>query len=239
MTSQTALVLLHGHGVDASIWDGIYAELASGRVVVKPDFSTRTTHETIQAYAEELYSILQTARLEQVVLVGHSMGGYIALAFAEAHPDLVRGLVLFHSTAQADDEAKKEQRQKAVGALQDGGTAHFIEELMPKMVAGTYPEADRQSLINRYSQLPAEALQAGIRAMAARSDRTHVLKQASFPVLLIAGEADSIIPPDKSRQLTEAAPNVELAVLKGAGHLGMLEQPAESVRLLQSFLAGL
>lgn len=239
MTDQPVLCLIHGHGVDPSIWDGIYNELAPDVQIVKPDLSTLTHHDTIEAYAEYVYSLLQTARLANVVLIGHSMGGYIALALAEKHPEMIRGLGLFHSTAFADDDARKQKRQQAIELLEQKGSRPFIEGVVPSMFA----EGNRRrmadiirSLIEAGSQLPADALKAGIRAMQARPDRSHVLREANYPVLIIAGKEDNLVPFEKSEQLFELPANVQTTVLEQAGHLGMLEEPEEATNAIRRFL---
>ena len=135
MSQLPTICLIHGHGVDASIWDSIYADLALDHAVLTPDFARLSTLTTIESYADELYDVLQAANVEKAVLVGHSMGGYMALALAEKYPKLVQGLVLYHSTATADDDAKREARQQVINALQAEGTAPFIQKQMPKMVA--------------------------------------------------------------------------------------------------------
>ena len=237
MDDKNTLVLLHGHGVDASIWGGIYAGLLSGGPVLQPDFSRLSTYSTIDEYAEELYKRLRAEKIENVVLVGHSMGGYVALAFAEQHPTMIRGLGLFHSTAYADDELKKEQRTKAIGALTDEGTPKFIKELMPKVVAPDYAEGQVQTLIDQFSNLPTDALIAGVRAIAGRPDRTHVLRDASFPVILILGKKDQVIPYERTSRLADLNQRITVVTLLNAGHLGMIEQPDEALNALKSFVA--
>jgi pimeloyl-ACP methyl ester carboxylesterase len=234
---QIALVLIHGHGVDASIWSGIYAELVSEATVLKPDFSRLTNHITIEGYAEELLATIQAARLEKVILVGHSMGGYIALAFAEQHPDMIQALVLYHSTALADDENRKQTRRQAIEEMQTKGAEPFIQKQMPKMVAPTYLPEKTQDLINRYQQLPAEAMIAGMAAMAGRPDRTQVLRQAKFPVLVVLGRDDQVIPYEKAVQLADLSNQVSIATIEQAGHLSMVEQPQQSIQVLKTFIA--
>lgn len=239
MTDKPVLCLIHGHGVDTSIWDGIYAELSSDVQIVKPDLSTLTNHDTIEAYAEYVYSLLQTAQVEQVVLIGHSMGGYIALAIAENHPEIIRGLGLLHSTAFADDEARKQKRQAAIEQLDQQGSRPFIETVVPAMFADENQERMAQTimaLIDKGSQIPAGALKAGVKAMQARPDRTHVLKEAGFPVLIIAGRHDKLVPFEKSEELFKMPGNVQTTVLERAGHLGMLEEPEETANAIRRFL---
>ncbi|MFC5409702.1 alpha/beta fold hydrolase [Larkinella bovis] len=239
MRNKPVIVLLHGHGVNASIWDALQASLSGDYSVVKPDFSAQTHHETIEAYAEDLFSQLRAAEVQACVLVGHSMGGYIALAFAEQHPDLVRGLVLLNSTAFADTDEKKQARQKTVESLQEKGTAPFIEQTVPKMFGERFGQnrADEvQKYVSQFSTLPTEALIAGVKSIAARPDRVAVLQKATFPVLLIAGQQDQLVPFDKSQELFDQVPQAETVVLKNAGHLGVIESPEEVTKAIQDFI---
>lgn len=238
-TNKSVLVLIHGHGVDASIWDGIYAVLASDAPVIRPDFSRLTSHTTIEAYAEELFAQVQSAQVDKVVLAGHSMGGYVALAFADQHPEMIKGLVLFHSTAIADDENRRVVRRQAIEGLVKEGTVPFIQKQMPKMVSSSYASEKTQVLIDRFSGLPADALIAGMTAMLNRPDRTHVLRNAQFPVLVILGRDDQVIPYEKAVQMADLSPQVSVTSIEQAGHLGMIEQPAAAINALQSFLGEL
>lgn len=236
---KPALVLIHGHGVDASIWNGIYASLLVDFTVLKPDFAHTATHKTIEAYAEALYAQLQAASIQAVILVGHSMGGYIALAFAERYPSMVRGLALYHSTAYADDESRKTQRYQVINTMKANGAAPFIEKQLPKMVAPTYPAAKTQSLIDQYRNLPVDALIAGMEAIAERPDCTAVLRQAQFPIWLVAGREDQLIPFEKIQPLAQLSDQIRLVPIEQAGHLSMIEQPEVSLNLIRDFASAL
>lgn len=239
---KPVIILIHGHGVDASIWNTVQDGLAPEYRVIKPDFSNLTKHETIEAYAEDLFSQLHAFQEQSFVLVGHSMGGYIALAFAEQHPEIVRGLVLVNSTAFADNEEKRQARQKSIASLQENGSGAFIEQTVPKMFGKAFTEAhsaEVKQLVDRFSELPPQALIAGMRAIAGRPERVQVLQNADFPVLIIAGEQDQIIPFDKSQELFDKVPNARTVALKEAGHLGMIESSEEVLKAIQDFVAAL
>lgn len=236
MQSSQTIVLLHGHGVDASIWDGVYAELFPDYTLFRPDFSRLIQYQTIEGYTDELHRQLVNGQAGQVILIGHSMGGYIALAFAEKYPATVVGLGLFHSTAFADDATKKEQRQKAIHVLTEHGTPTFMEELMPKLVADAYAPEKVQRLIERFSYLPAEALMAGMKAIASRPDRTAVLRETEYPVLILMGRQDQVIPYEKAVEQVSLLQNGFPVTIEGAGHLAMLETPEEAVQALRAFL---
>ncbi|ADB37203.1 alpha/beta fold hydrolase [Spirosoma linguale] len=235
MSQRSLLCLIHGHGVDASIWGSVYADLALDHQVLTPDFSRLTHLTTIEAYADALYDQLALADGQKVILAGHSMGGYIALAFAEKHPDRVQGLVLYHSTAVADDEAKRQARQQVIQELRTSGTQPFIHKQMPKMVAPSYAPERIEALEDRFRNLPAEALIAGIKAIANRPDRTAVIRDARFPVLLILGRDDQLIPYEKTAQLADLSSRIKLVTIEQAGHLSMVEQPAQSTAVLRDF----
>jgi pimeloyl-ACP methyl ester carboxylesterase len=236
MTESLTVVLIHGHGVDASIWNSIDADLVSVMPVLKPDFSRLTTRTTIEGYADELMNYLRTVQVNRVVLVGHSMGGYIALAFAERYPALVAGLVLYHSTATADAADRREQRQQTINELRTQGSAPFIEKQMPKVVAPSYPAEKIEQLIDRYRTLPADALAVGMEAIMSRPDRTHVLRDASVPMRLVLGKEDQVIPYEKTRKLADLSDLIDVTAINQAGHLSMVEQPVASVNALLSFL---
>lgn len=236
MSHSATICLIHGHGVDASIWEGIYADLVSEATVIKPDLSRLTNYTTVEEYAGDVYNQIQASRLDNLVLVGHSMGGYVALALAELYPDKVRGLVLHHSTAYADDEAKKEQRRQAIESLKSQGAAPFIEKQLPRMVAPAYPMERVQRLIGHFKDLPADALIAGMKAIAGRPDRTHVLRDARFPVLLMLGKQDQLIPYEKTQPLVNLSDKIRVVTLEQSGHLSMIEQPEETVDAIQSFV---
>lgn len=239
MSNVASVVLIHGHGVDSSIWNDIYDELASNYSVLKPDFSRLTSHTTIEAYTEELNARLQSASIDNVILVGHSMGGYIALAFADRSPDRVSGLVLYHSTAYADNDERKAQRQQLIATMRAEGGAQFIEKQVPKMVSSAYSDEKKQVLADRFRDLPTDALIAGMEAIAGRPDRTHVLRNATFPVLLVLGKDDQLIPVDKTQELATLSDEIDVALIDQAGHLSMIEQPESSVTTLTNFISQL
>lgn len=230
------LCLIHGHGFDATIWDDMVSHLPTNLVIIRPDISRETAYTTIDAYAEHVYAQLQRSDVTDVVLVGHSMGGYVALALAERYPDVVRGLVLFHSTAYADDDERRAARQETLAELERTGSSAFIEKTMPKVVADGFPQTRIEALITRYRTLPAEALSAGMKAIAGRPDRTQVLRNATFPILLLLGKQDQLISYEKNVQLASQSSRIDLISLDDSGHLSMVEQPAEAAQALTRWL---
>ena len=150
---------------------------------------------------------------------------------------MVQGLMLYHSTATADDEKRKEVRRQTIDELKAQGTAPFIRKQLPKMVAATYPPEKTQVLIDRFLDLPADALSAGVEAIAGRPDRTNVLRTAQFPIVLVLGREDQLMPFDKTSQLADLSDKITVSPIENAGHLSMVEQPEASIQAIRSFIA--
>ena len=236
---RKTLVLLHGHGVDDSIWDSIDASINDYYTVVRPNISLFTFCKTIEEYADELHRFLTSAVIEKFTLIGHSMGGYIALAFAEKYPEMLEGFGLFHSTAYADDESKKHQRNQTIDMLRNYGTEMFIKNTAANMYGERfkelYPEKIKEHIL-RFGKLPAEALITGINAMRDRKDRTAVLAAMPFPVLFIIGMQDKILPFESCITLSEYPKQSYPFILAEAGHMGMVERPDASARMISWYM---
>ena len=236
---RKTLVLLHGHGVDDSIWDSIDASINDYYTVVRPNISLFTFCKTIEEYADELHRFLTSAVIEKFTLIGHSMGGYIALAFAEKYPEMLEGFGLFHSTAYADDESKKHQRNQTIDMLRNYGTEMFIKNTAANMYGERfkelYPEKIKEHIL-RFGKLPAEALITGINAMRDRKDRTAVLAAMPFPVLFIIGMQDKILPFESCISLSEYPKQSYPFILAEAGHMGMVERPDASARMISWYM---
>ena len=236
---RKTLVLLHGHGVDDTIWDNLDANLNEYFTVVRPNMSLFTFCQSIEEYADELYRYLTNATITRFVLVGHSMGGYIALAFAEKYPEMLEGFSLFHSTAYADDQAKKHQRDQMIDLLKNHGTEAFIKHTAGNMFGERFKELFPEKIkahIQRYGKLPAPALIAGITAMRNRPDRTAVLASMPFPVLFIIGMQDKLIPFESCITLSEYPKQSYPFILAEAGHMGMVERPDATARMITWYM---
>jgi pimeloyl-ACP methyl ester carboxylesterase len=236
---RKTLVLLHGHGADDTIWDNLDANLNEYFTIVRPNISLFTFCQSVEDYAEELHRFLTNAGITQFTLIGHSMGGYISLAFAEKYPEMLEGFGLFHSTAYADDDAKKEQRTKMIELLTNYGTESFIKNTAANMFGDRYKELypDRvQNHIAHYSKLPADALIAGLVAMRSRPDRTAVLASLPFPILFIIGMQDKLIQFESVINLSEYPQKSYPFILAEAGHMGMVERPDATARMITWYM---
>ncbi len=245
--SGDPVVLIHGFGEDSTIWDGLIEQLESNYRLVIPDLvgSGRSTGNTdgisMESMAEDVNALLQSENIDSCFMIGHSMGGYITLAFAEKYSDKIKGLGLFHSTAYADSEEKKGARKKNIDFIQKHGSAKFLEpatrNLFSDKTKSEKPDLVDE-LVDRYRNFSAASLVAYTEAMMNRADRTEVLKNFPKPVLLIIGEYDTAIPIEQSLKLCRIADFAYIYIAAHSGHLGMLEEPEFCLKAMQDFLSG-
>ncbi|WP_375445919.1 alpha/beta fold hydrolase [uncultured Fibrella sp.] len=241
MLKRPTLVFLHGHPLSPVIWDFLASALSDDYAIIKPDFSRLTDHTSIDAYADELQGQLSSSEMGACVLIGHSMGGYIALAAAEKYPDRVKGIVLVNSTAFADPDTdqQRQKREEAKQKLETEGGHAFVEKAIPAMFSEQHRQslADTiQQLVDAHKNLPEAAMLAGLQAIRTRPDRSDFLKNADLPVLIIAGREDKAIPFERSEELKQKLPSAEFVVLEQSGHLGMIEEPEQLVLAIKPFL---
>lgn len=240
-----AVMLLHGFGADSSIWNEQIAHLSKTHLLIAPDLPginalELTQNQSMENVATIVKEIAEEEGLDNFVLIGHSMGGYITLAFAEKYPELLSGFGLFHSSAIADSEEKKANRQKGIEFVQKHGSATFLKTTSPNMFGQTTKNNNKALLENFINHLPRmnnEAVIGYYEAMMQRPNRINVLKNAKVPVLFIYGEEDEIINLDKTIEQASLPSVSSVYILKKSGHLGMLEEAIEATKAIEDFLS--
>lgn len=241
------VVLIHGFGEDSTIWSGMIAALQENYKLIVPDLrgSGRSTgnmlHTSMDSLADDISKILDKENIPECVMIGHSMGGYITLAFAETYGHRLKGVGLFHSTAFADSDEKKQTRKKNAEFIKKYGSAKFIEQSIPNLFAEQSKEKHKdliKGLIERYSAFSPISLVAYTEAMMNRPDRTETLRMFQHPVLLILGEYDTAIPIDQSMKLCQIADFAYIYIATESGHMGMLEEPEFCLKAILDFLSG-
>jgi pimeloyl-ACP methyl ester carboxylesterase len=230
-----SILLIHGFGEDNKVWINQIAFLSKHYRIIAPNLPgvhckplQMQTNETpgINHYVEILHALMHNLHIEKYFIMGHSMGGYIGLAFADYYTNHVQGLGLIHSTTYADSEVKKESRLKVAAFLQASGTKQFLETATPSLFGPPFKLAHPeqiQQLIDRTSDISSEAMIQFVMAMYKRKPYTHILQQNKIPVLLIAGDADMAVPFEDSIAQAKLLPPENVILLKGIGHMGMLE----------------
>ena len=240
-----AVVLIHGFSENSGVWHLQLNRLKNHFKVIVPDLpgtaaAPLTDQLTIESMADYVYSILLEEDIKETVAIGHSMGGYVALALAEKHPGMIRGLGLFHSTAKADSEEKKENRTKSINLMQQYGEDTFLRQTLPNMFSpatrSKYPELI-DACIKMGQECSLAALIAYYEAMKERPDRTAVLQQLAVPVLFIVGKDDNAVPLDNIVPQISLPKVSSVHIFEAVGHMGMWEVPAESNLILEQFIS--
>ena len=229
------ILFLHGFAESREVWTAFTRPFPAGCRLLTPNLLGHGTHRApVPDFSMEAQARHVAAYLDQknvagpVLVVGHSMGGYVALALAERYPNRLAGLALLNSTAYADTDEKRHNREKNIGFVERHGLAKFMESFVRPLFAPAnrdrLPEA--LALLEDIAKATPEATIAGaLRGMAARPDRTQVLRDAAFPVLLVAGKHDVAVPLADSVAQAALPPLGAALFLEGSGHQAYLEQP--------------
>lgn len=232
----TPLVLIHGFPLDLSIWDNVVPLLENDFDVIVPDlrgFGESSTVDEPYAmldFANDIASLLDFLGVEKAAFAGHSMGGYVALAFAKEYPDRVSGLALVSSQAAADAPERKAGRYKTAKDVLEKGVDVVAEAMTPKLSANEKVQEFTNLLMKAQSSA---GVIGALKAMAEREDFTPVISQFAFPVVLIHGDADALIPIDRAKEIKSILPTAQLIKLKKAGHMPMMEFPKETAEALK------
>lgn len=238
------VLLVHGFGEEANVWDDMVSVLSKKYRLIIPDLPGSGNSEliadmSIEGMAETLQIILQAEKIKHCILIGHSMGGYITLAFADKYPDQLTGFGLFHSTAYADSPEKIATRRKGIAFIQEHGAFAFLKTATPNLFSPVTKEENPELVEKQIESLTgftAESLVAYYEAMINRPDRTAVLKHSAVPVLFIIGNYDQAVSPDDGFKQAHLPEKSYIHLLSRSGHMGMLEETGESIRILESFL---
>lgn len=240
-----AIVFLHGYCESLEIWEDFADELSKTYQVVLIDLPGHGQSDllpedfSIDDVAHVVHEQLDLNDINEYFVIGHSLGGYVALALADLYPDRLLGFGLFSSTVYADDEEKKKVRNKVKNYIEEFG----VESFMETFIAGLFASENRKRLKDEIETLKQRAIKtpaAGVKgyamAMKNRPDREHILTLFEKPVFIIAGEKDLAVRLDISLQMIDKINNGDSIVLKGAGHNGFMENKKESLEFIKSFI---
>lgn len=226
------LLFVHGFPLNGDTWSGQLDAFKAANRVIAPDLPGFGASEpgadpaSMTRYAESLFTLCQHLETGPVVMVGHSMGGYIALAFARAYPLFLRGLVLVSTQAGADESDVAAARRETATKVQAGGFGELVQGLTPKMVSAAPSDQDMIQAVHNIMLTSSPAgVVAALLAMADRSDQRGHLDELRIPTLVMTGADDRLIPPGESADLALGIVGAELVVIPGAGHLVAYEQP--------------
>jgi pimeloyl-ACP methyl ester carboxylesterase len=232
----TPLLLIHGFPLDHHLWDEVVPLLEDRFDIILPDLrgfgesSTVDSFYTMEDYASDLAGLLDHLGIQRTVIAGHSMGGYIALAFARLFPERVLGLGLIASQVAADTEERKQGRYNSAAEVAEHGIGSVVETMTLKFTPDTKLQAFARKSMER--QQPGAYIGA-LKAMAERIDSTPLLASFKFPVVLVHGDADVLVPIERAREVKSALPQAHLVEIPGAGHMPMMEDKEKTAEALK------
>ena len=242
--SGDSVMLVHGFGEDGNVWDKQVEHLKNKYHLIVPDLPGSGRSEMIDdmsmdGMAEVLHTIIHEENIDKCTVIGHSMGGYITLALVESYWNHVNAFGLFHSSAFADTEEKKETRKKGIDFINQNGAFEFLKTSTPNLFSPNSKDQIPKSIatfIESLKDFTPQALIAYYNAMMDRPDRTSLLKNTKNPVLFIAGEHDNAILLNDVLRQCHLPERSFFHVLKKSGHMGMMEETENANRILEEFL---
>lgn len=240
------VVLVHGFAENKSLWEKFSSKLKKKYTVICPDlpgFGDSVLPEnllSIEYLADFVKGVLDNENINKCTIIGHSMGGYVALTFADKYDHRLNAIGLFHSHAFADDIERKKKRKKSIDFIKRNGTQAFVDELLPTLFAPGFVRKNRSiadDLTHEFYKCKAAALAGAYEAMKKRTDRTDILEETNLPVLFIIGKKDETFDFDKAFSMTTMPKIAKVCILEEAGHMGMIEAEEESLKAISEFLA--
>lgn len=238
------MVLLHGYLENNTMWDAFVPEFSKKYRVIAIDLLGHGQSgclgyiHTMEDMADAVQAILHELRIRKAVFVGHSMGGYVALAFAELYPDMVKGIVLQNSTSRADSDERKTNRDRAIKAVKQDYTS-FVR----LSISNLFSEENRERLSDEIEAVKQQALKtplqgiiAALEGMKTRNDREVILHFAPYPILLILGRKDPVLNYEDSLDQIEGT-SVKLVTYPD-GHMSHIENSESLLKDLQEFFKG-
>jgi pimeloyl-ACP methyl ester carboxylesterase len=242
------VIFLHGFGESGDVWDLQIQELAKNFYCIVPDLPgtglssaaiEAIPEKSLEALAFKVKAIADQERLNKFTLLGHSMGGYITLAFAEIFPGLLNGFGLVHSSAYADSEEKITNRKRSIKFIREQGAPKFLEQMIPSLYGEKF-KAEHQDIIDSHLagalSFDAEVLIAYYEMMIKRPDRTRVLSGAQNPVLFIMGTEDKAVNLSDSLAQCYLPAESHIEILEASGHMGMKENHQRTTIAMKQFL---
>ncbi len=238
----TTIVLLHGFLENQTMWNEFLPELSKRNRVITIDLLGHGATEclgyvhTMEDQADMMHHLLMELKIRKVILIGHSMGGYVALAFAELFPEFMKGLVLMNSTSRADSEERKTNRDRAIKAVKKDYST-FVR----LSIANLFSEDNRLKLTHEIELVKLEALKtplqgivAALEGMKIRKDREVVLHLTSYPKLLILGEQDGVLNYQENISQIE---NTNFGLISFPdGHMSPIENREETLKTILDFI---
>lgn len=237
------LVLLHGFMENTTIWEEMEAHLSKDFTLIKIDLpghgKSKVYQEihTVELMAEKVKEVIDALKLEKINLLGHSLGGYVSLAFAEKFPEILESMTLFFSTTVADDDEKKQIRKRSIAVI-DENFETFVKTSIPNLFSNNEKdilEGKIELAKNIAKSTDKEGVKAAQLGMAERPDRTEILENLDAKILIIAGKYDNAVKTENLLKIIPEKTNIKTYVLD-CGHNGHWEKPTICAEIINTEL---
>lgn len=238
------VVLLHGFLGSHAIWKSTVNNLAKSYRVIAIDLPGHGNSpcfgyaHSMELMAKCVKAVLDSLKLKKYVIVGHSMGGYVGLAFADLFPDNLRGLCLFHSTAYADSEEKKQDRLRAIKLVKASKTVYTKNTIRNLFASKNlkYLKDEITFAAEIAKQTSKQGIVAALHGMRDRPGRDIILGLVEYPIMMVIGELDNVLPHEQLLEQSQLIKNKSILYLEHDGHFGFLESPKLCNKELRKFL---
>jgi pimeloyl-ACP methyl ester carboxylesterase len=246
--SGDTIVLIHGYLESAEIWKSFAEQLSEKFRVISIDLPGHGLSDTFnQSYSMEFLAtiireLLQNLNIRKVFLTGHSLGGYVALAFLELFPEMLAGYCLFHSHPFEDSPEAIEKRRREIKIVASGKKELMYPDNVARMFADKNLERFRDKLLDSRriaSQIQAQGIISVLEGMIARPSRLILFGEGRVPCLWILGLMDNYIPCEAIQKRVSVPANAEVAILSESGHLGFVEEEERSLVIITEFIGKL
>jgi pimeloyl-ACP methyl ester carboxylesterase len=239
-----AVVLLHGFLGSHKIWEQTINNLSTSYRVIAIDLPGHGNTEclgyahSMDLMAKCVKSVLDSLRLKKYIIIGHSMGGYVGLAFADLFPDHLKGLCLYHSTAYADSDEKKKDRLRAIQAVK-ANRGIYTKSTIKNLFASKnlkYLKDEISFALSIAKQTGKKGIIAALHGMRDRPRRDIILGLVNYPIMMVIGELDNVLPYDQLLEQSQLIKNKTILYLEHDGHFGFLESTKLSIKAIRKFL---
>lgn len=252
-SNEKTIILLHGFGGSSEYWHKVCPLLSEKYRIIMPQLRGHGSSSTpqgvysMETMAEDIYRLVGKLNVDKVVMFGHSLGGYVTLAFAEKYADKLLGLGLIHSTGLPDSEEKKEKRRQDIEDISINGVNDYVKKLIPKL----FTESNRGEMQDEVSDMidiGLDMTQEGairtLEGMIDRPDRSYVLADAKYPILIVAGAEDEVVKPLDTFSITRENvtdstfdyAHILENTFEDVAHMSLVEVPDQLSRVIANYM---
>ncbi|GJQ62672.1 MAG: alpha/beta hydrolase [Melioribacteraceae bacterium] len=244
--NNQAVIFVHGFPFDNSMWKDQVNALKENYFVITYDIRGFNKSDvgdgqyTMEMFADDLQMLIENMNLNNPVICGLSMGGYIALRHAEKYGG-IKALILADTKSQSDPDAAKINRANGIRRINEEGVGPFVSDFIPNTLSAKNKLDNHivDRLVIEAKSLSPKTLKGALLAMAARTDTSAYLEKIDFPVMFVCGKEDNLTPPSLMKELADKVKNSIFEIIDDAGHLPPGESPEKFNSLLHNFLGGL